>query len=144
LEHHQYSAATAKHLQFRDAALASQELAAAEDKGKSTAIMFALLQEQHKAQLESMVASNKLAMDAMFEHKNVLVAGQGKAVDKENTLPANNRTGSGTGGTKYNRKRCMHCGKHVFHKVANCYELKANASKHWTGWKLVKDDSARA
>jgi hypothetical protein len=35
--------ATAKHLQFKDIALAAQELAAAEDKGEATAMMFALL-----------------------------------------------------------------------------------------------------
>ncbi len=108
------------------------------------AMMFALLQEQHKVQLQLMVASNKLAMDAMFERLNALVAGQGKAADKDNITPANNRTGSGTGGTKCNRKKCTHCGKHAFHKAADCYKLKADASKRWTRWKLVKDDSAMA
>ncbi len=130
LEHHQHFAATAKHSQFRDAALIAQELSAAEDEGKNMALMFPLLQEQHKVQLELMAALNKLAMDAMFERMNALVAGQGKVANKENTLPANNRTGSGTGGTKHNRKKCKHCGKHVFHKAANCYKLEANASRH--------------
>jgi hypothetical protein len=27
----------------------------------------------------------------------------------------------------------------VFHKAAECYELEANASKQWAGWKSVKD-----
>jgi hypothetical protein len=40
---------------------------------------------------------------------------------------------------KRNRKKCTHCGKYVFHKPSDCYELKADISKHWTGWKSVKD-----
>jgi hypothetical protein len=40
-----------KTVTFKDAALAAQELVAAEVEGKTTAMMFALLQEQHKAQL---------------------------------------------------------------------------------------------
>jgi hypothetical protein len=43
--------ATAKQLRFKDAALAAQELAAEEEEGETTAMMFALQQEQHKAQL---------------------------------------------------------------------------------------------
>jgi hypothetical protein len=49
LEQRQYLQATAKQSRFKDAALAAQELAAAEEEGKTTAMMFALLQEQHKA-----------------------------------------------------------------------------------------------
>jgi hypothetical protein len=45
-------------------------------------MMFALLQEQHKAQLEAMTAANKQAMDAMLECMNALIASQGKAADK--------------------------------------------------------------
>ncbi len=45
LERHQYLQATAKHLRFKDAALAAQEQAAAAEEGKTTAMMFALLQE---------------------------------------------------------------------------------------------------
>ncbi len=47
LECRQYLQATAKHSRFKDAALAAQEQAVAEDKGKAMAMMFALLQEQH-------------------------------------------------------------------------------------------------
>ncbi len=47
--------------------------------------MFALLQEQHKAQLKLMVAANKQAMDGMFERMNALITGQGKAADKVTT-----------------------------------------------------------
>jgi hypothetical protein len=50
LEQKQNSQATAKHSWFKDAALTAQELAAAEEEGETTAMMFALLQEQHKAQ----------------------------------------------------------------------------------------------
>jgi hypothetical protein len=67
LERHQYLQATAKHLQFKDAALPAQEQAVAEDKGKATAMMFALLQEQHKNQMEAMATASQKAMDAMME-----------------------------------------------------------------------------
>jgi hypothetical protein len=50
---------TAKHLWFKDTVLAAQELAAAEEEGKTTAMTFTLLQEQHEVQLKSMVAANK-------------------------------------------------------------------------------------
>jgi hypothetical protein len=36
----------------------SLKLTAAEEEGKTTAMMFALLQDQHKAQLKAMVAAN--------------------------------------------------------------------------------------
>ncbi len=96
-----------------------------------SAMMFALLQEQHKTQLKAMATANQKAMEAMFEQINAIVGGQCKVVDKENT--------QSTGGTKRNRKKCTHCRKHVFHKPSDCYKLKANTSKRWTGWKSVKD-----
>ena len=134
LERRQYSQATAKHSRFKDAALA-----AAEEEGETSAIMFALLQEQHRTQLEAMATANQKAMDAMFERMNAIVAGNGKGQDKETTPPAGNvNPGNSNGGTKRNKKKCPHCGKHVFHKPADCYELEANASKRWTGWKSVK------
>ncbi len=58
LERRQYSQATAKHSWFKDAALAAQEQAAAVEEGKTTVMMFALLQEQHKHQMEGMAASS--------------------------------------------------------------------------------------
>ncbi len=67
LERHQYLAATAKQLRFKEAALAVQEQAAATEEGEMQALMFALLQEQHQLQLESMVAANKATMEAMME-----------------------------------------------------------------------------
>ncbi len=134
--------ATAKHSRFKDAALAAQELAAAEEEGKATAMMFTLLQEQHKAQLKLMAASNKQVMDTMFERMNTLIAGHGKAADKVNALPADSNTGCTSGSMKLNRKKCTNCGKHVFHKSEDCYELKTNARKHWAGWKLAKYASA--
>ncbi len=141
LERRQYLQAMAKHLRFKDAALAAQEQAAAEEEGKTTAIMFALLQEQHKHQMEATAASSQKAMDAMMERMNALVAGHGKEVDKENTPPVKDNVHSGTRGTKWNKKKCIHCGKHVFHKSVDCYKLEANASKRWTSWKSVKDNS---
>ena len=59
LEQRQYLQATAKLLWFKDASLTAQELAAAEEEGKTTVMMFALLQDQHKSQLKAMVEAIK-------------------------------------------------------------------------------------
>jgi hypothetical protein len=93
LEQRQYLQATVKQSRFKDAALAAQELAAAEKEGETTVMMSALLQEQHKAQLELMAAANKQAMDAMLECMNALIAGHGKAVDKVTATIPNSNTG---------------------------------------------------
>jgi hypothetical protein len=53
--------------------------------------------------------------------------------------PAASNTGNSTSGTKRNKKKCTRCRKHMFHKLSNCYELEANKSKRWMGWKSVKD-----
>jgi hypothetical protein len=100
----------------------------AEEEGETTAMMFALLQEQHKSQMEAMAAANQKSMDAILEQINTMLAGQGKAADKENIQPANVNLGTGTGGAARKKKRCPHCRKHVFHAAADCYELEANAS----------------
>ncbi len=133
LEHRQYLQVTAKHSRFKDAALAAQELAAPEEEGKTTAMMFTLLQEHHKAQLELMVVANKQAIDTMFKHMNVLIAGPSKAADKVTAPLVNSNTGHTSSSTKRNRKRCTNCRKHVFHKLEDCYKLETNASKHWLG-----------
>jgi hypothetical protein len=139
LERRQYLQATTKHSRFKDAALAAQEQVAAKEEGKVSAMMFALLQEQHKMQLEAMGMANQKTMEAMFERINAIIGAQCKVVDKENTTPATGNTGKSTGRTKRNRKKCTHCGKYMFHKPSNCYKLEANTSKRWTGWKSVKD-----
>jgi hypothetical protein len=130
LEQRQYSQATAKHSQFKDAALAAQELAAAEEEGETTSMMFTILQEQHKAQLELMAAANNHAMDAMFELMNALIAGHGKAADKVTATIPDSNTGHASSTMNRNKKTYLNCGKLVFHKPETCYELKANASKH--------------
>jgi hypothetical protein len=138
LEQRQYLQATAKHSRFKDAALAAQKLAAAEEEGKTTAMMFTLLQEQHKAQLKSMLATNKQAMDTMFECMNVLIMGHGKAADKVTaTIPSSN-TGCVPSTTNCNKKRYTNCRKLIFHKPETCYKLKTNASKHYPGWKHAR------
>ncbi len=144
LERHQYSQVTAKHSRFKDAAMAAQELAAAEEEGETTAMMFALLQEQHKSQMKAMAAANQKLMDAILERMNAMLAGQGKVADRENDQPANANLGMGTGRAARKKKRCPHCRKHVFHVAADRYELEANASKRWTGWKLVKNTKVTA
>ncbi len=118
-------------MHFKVAALTAQELAAAEEEGKTMMIMLTLLQEQHKMQIKLMAASNKPAMDKMFKHMNALIAGHSKAVDKVNASPANSNSGCASGSTKPNRKKCMNCGKHVFQKPEDCFKLKTNANKCW-------------
>ncbi len=131
--------ATAKHSRFKDAALAAQEQMAVKEEGKVSAMMFALIQKQHKTQLKAMGTANQKAMEAMFDQINAIVSAQCKAVDKENTPPATGNMGKSTDGAKRNRKKCTHCGKYVFHKPSDCYKLETNTSKHWMGWKSVKD-----
>ena len=89
-----------------------------------------------------MASANQKAMDVMFEQMNAIVAGKGMGPDKENTLPGGNvnpGSDNDTGTTKRKKKKCPHCGKTVFHKAAECYELEVNANKRWAGWKSVKD-----
>jgi hypothetical protein len=104
LERRQYSQATAKHSHFTDAALAAQEQVAAKEEGEVSVMLFALLQEQHKMQLEAMGMANQKTMEAMFEQINAIVGAQCKTMDKENTPPATSNTGKSTSGTKRNRK----------------------------------------
>jgi hypothetical protein len=131
-----------KKSRFKDAALAAQELAAAEEEGETTAMMFALLQEQHKAQLEAIAAANKQAMDTMSECMNALIAGQGKVVDKPTAMVPNSNTGQAPNTANRKKKVCTNCGKLVFHKPQTCYKLESNASKRYPGWKSSKVASA--
>jgi hypothetical protein len=137
LEHRQFSQATAKQSHIKDATLAPQEQAAAEEEGKATAMIFALLQEQHKNQMETMVAANQKAVDSMMEKMNAIIFSRTKPANKENTLPTASNAGSGTGGTKRTKKKCPHCVKHVSNRSADCYELEANTGKWWAGWKFM-------
>jgi hypothetical protein len=143
LERRQYSQATAKYLRFKDGAMAMQELVAAEGEEETMAIMCALLQEQHKSQLETLAAANQKTMDAMLR-MNPIIAGQGKAVDKENVRPSNTNTAIDTGGKLHKKTKFPHCKNHVFDLAANCYKLEANTSKRWMGWKSVKDTAVAA
>ena len=131
LERRQYSQATAKHSRFKDAALAAQETAAAEEEGEVSAMMFALLQEQHRAQLDAMASANQNAMEAMFERMNAIVAGNGPGPDKENLPPGGNikpGPGNDTGTTKRKKTKCPHCGKTVFYKAAE-HDSRARTSR---------------
>ncbi len=62
LERCQYLQAMGKHSRFKIAALAAQEQVAAEEEGEVLAMMFALLQEQHKMQLKAMATANQKAI----------------------------------------------------------------------------------
>ncbi len=149
LERHQYSAATAKQSQFKEAALAAQEQTSAEEEEETQAMMFALLQDQHKAQLEAMAAANKdkATMDALMERMNTMLGnnsgGRRNKRDKENTPSLTNITPNGNDDkaqkVKGKMKLCPHCNLFVFHKPDRCYELEANKDKRWVRWKLVKE-----
>jgi hypothetical protein len=73
LEQRQYLAAMAKQLHFKEAALAAKEQASAEEEGDMQAMMFALLQDQHKLQIEAMATVNKAMMDVMMEQMNAIL-----------------------------------------------------------------------
>jgi hypothetical protein len=105
-------------------------------------MMFALLQDQHKAQLEAMAAANIQAMDAMLERTNAFIAGQGRVVDKVTATIPNSNTGQASNITNHKKKVCANCRKLDFHKPQTCYELESNASKRYPGWKSSKVNSA--
>ncbi len=77
LEQKQYLATTAKQSRFKEAALLSQEKAATEEEGKTQALLFAMLQDQHAKKIAQMEAMNKTTMDAMMEQMNAHVAAGG-------------------------------------------------------------------
>jgi hypothetical protein len=148
LECKQFSATMAKQLHFKEAVLLALEIAAAEDEGKSQAMLFAMLQEQHDRQIVAMTAKNKANMDAMMERMNALVAGGGGRCpthqDKESTPTVASSlctsTGSGTNHspkTKRCKCICPHSKMFVLHKPKNHGKLKANKDKRWPGWKSV-------
>jgi hypothetical protein len=145
LEHKQYSARRAKQLQFKEAALLAQEtVAAAQDEGKSQAMLFPMLQEQHDGQIAAITATNKANMDAMMERMNALLAGgvgrHPSHQDKEstpivgNSLPTSTRSDT-TQPKKPKRCKsiCPHCKMFVLCKPKNCVELDANKVKCWPG-----------
>ncbi len=148
LEHKQYSATMAKQSRFKEALLLAQETAAAEYKGKSQAMLFVMLQEQHNRQIAAMTATNKANMDAMMERMNTLVTGGAGRhpthQDMESTPTVGNSLPSSTGsGTTQPKKPkrckciCLHCKMFVLHKPKNYVELEANKDKRWPGWKSV-------
>jgi hypothetical protein len=104
----------AKHSCFCDAALAAQEQSAVEYEGKAMAMMFALLQKQHKAQIDALTAGNKKAMDTMLVRMNALVSGS-RFVDKENAVPTSNIAAASTI-AKPPKRKSKNCGKTVYHK----------------------------
>ncbi len=133
LERKQYSAKTAKQSRFKEAALAAQEKEAAEAEGKTQAMLFAMLQEQHDKHIASMEATNKANMDAMMERMNALVAA---GYNKENVVPPGKTpTGGGPKRPRAKKHHCPICKKMVIHKATDCYELEANKDKWFDGWK---------
>ncbi len=146
LERKQYSAMAAKQSRFKETALLAQETAAAEEEGKSQAILFAMLQEQHDRQIMAMTATNKANMDAMMERMNALVTGGAGRhpthQDKESTPTVGNSlpTSMVSGPAQETQEVQVHVSplqNVLLHKPENCVELKANKDKCWPGWKLV-------
>ncbi len=123
----------------KDAALAAQELAAAEEESKTTAMMFALLQEQHKAQLKAMAASNKQSMNAMLKCMYALIVGQGKAADCQDTQqqhrPSNQNRDPLEESMPELQKACLP-------QTANLLRAQGQCKQHYPGWKLSKVASA--
>jgi hypothetical protein len=95
LERKQYSATTAKQLQFKEAALLSQEKAAAKEEGELQAMLFAMLHKQYNNQIAVMTETHKANMNALMEKMNAILAGGGEKQtaqhDKDNTPPGWNR-----------------------------------------------------
>jgi hypothetical protein len=73
----QYSATSVKHFRFKEAALLAQQMAEAEEKGQTQALLFTMLQEQHAKQITAMAEANKDNMEAMMTRMNALVAAAG-------------------------------------------------------------------
>ncbi len=137
--------ATAKQLHFKEVALVAQEQASAEEEGETQAMTFALLQDQHKSQLEAMVVENKVAMDAMMECMNAILGGDGCRTSERNKETPPPATSANRGGNKeakkvkFRKKLCPHCNMFVFHKPDRCYVLEGNKDNQWVGWKLSKE-----
>ncbi len=121
---------TAKQSCFKEVKLLPQETAAAEEEGKSQAMLFAMLQKQHDRQITAMTATNKANMDTMLERMNALVTGgAGRCQthqDKESTPTVGNSLptlmGSGTTQPKKPKRckcMCPHCKMFVLHKLEN-------------------------
>ncbi len=142
LERKQYLATTAKQSQFKEAALLAQETAAAKEEGETQAMLFAMLQEQHDKQMETMAATNKANMDTMMKQMNATVAAGGsrRSNNKENAPPAANNKVPARDKTKkpkQKKKLCPICKTFVFHSPTKCYELEANKDTCYQGWKSV-------
>jgi hypothetical protein len=139
IKRHQYSAVTAKQSHFKEAALAAQEQASAEEEGETQTMMFALLQDQHKMQLEGMVTAKKATMNVMMEQMNAIFSTGGNRMskqNKENTPSATNATRGGNNeAKKVKRKKKLfpHCNMLVFHKLDRFYKLDASKDKRWVG-----------
>jgi Pyruvate/2-oxoacid:ferredoxin oxidoreductase delta subunit len=109
-------------------------------------MLFAMLQDQHTKQIAKMEAANKANMDAMMERVNALMTANGgkptHQPDKENHPPGGNvnpLTGGGKRVKKPKKKKtlCPNCKMFVLHKPESCYELEANKSTHYPGWKSI-------
>jgi hypothetical protein len=144
LEQKQYLATTtAKQSQFKEAVLLAHETAAVEEEGKTQALLFAMLQDQHAKQIAQMEATNKTNMDAMMEQMNAFVgaryARHAHQLDKVNTPLGSNviPLGGGAQAKKPRQKKalCPNCKCFVTHKPANCFELEANKASRYPGWK---------
>jgi hypothetical protein len=145
LERKQYLATIAKQSRFKEAVLLAQETVAAEEEGKTQALLFAMLQDQHTKQIAQMEGTNKTNIDTMMEGMNAFVAARdarhAHQLDKVNTTPGSNviPLGGGTRAKKPRRKKalCPNCKCFVMHKPSNCFELEANKALRYPGWKSI-------
>ncbi len=89
--------------------LLAQETAAVKEEGELQAMLFTMLQEQHK---------KRTAQHDKDDPPPGLGIDQTKQPQKQKAL-------------------CPHCKKFVFLKPDNCTKLEANKDKRWLGWKSV-------
>ncbi len=125
-------------MQFKKAALLAQETAAADEEGKTQALLFAMLQDQHAKQIAQMEATNMTNMDAMMEQMNALVAARdvrhAHQPDKVNT-PLGSNAIPLSGGVRAKKPRwkkalCPNCKCFVMHKpVGGDVDIEAQTTK---------------
>ncbi len=85
-------------------------------------MMFTLLQNQHKLQLEAMAVGNKETMDGMMIRLNAILGGGSSRTSKRNKVTPPPAANANRGGIKEakkvrcKKKLCPHCNIFVFNK----------------------------
>ena len=152
----QYSKATAKKARHNESANAvAVKEEKSEDAESDAAMMFAMMQEQHRDQLNAMKESTDAAMLSQQQTMLEMAAqikdlccqikdqSSSSAAEVKKSLAAAAATGGGGGAGKGKRRAtyhkeaqlCPHCNKVVKHKAEDCFELEANKDRRPANWK---------